>query len=59
MNQSDQETYLGDAIHKSGLLKYTLAARVSKGYGAVTSILSIVKEIPLAHWRVEAGLRLR
>ena len=59
MKQSDQETYLGDAIHKSGLLRYTLAARVSKGYGAVTSILSIVKEIPLAHWRVEAGLRLR
>ena len=46
-------------IYKSGLIKYTIADRVNKGYGATTTILSILKEIPLAHWRVEAGLRLR
>ena len=28
-------------------------------YGAVTAILSIVNDLPLGHWRVEAGLRLR
>ena len=59
MNQSTQETYLGDKIDKSALLKPTLASRISKGYGAVTYILSILKELPLGHWRVEAGLRLR
>ena len=59
MKRSEQETYLGDKIDKSGVLKHTISARVSKGYGAVSSILSIIKEIPLGHWRVEAGLRLR
>ena len=34
-------------------------ARIGKGFGAVTSILSIVNELPLAHWRIEAGLKLR
>ena len=32
---------------------------MSKGYGAVSNILAIVNEVPLAHWRIEAGLQLR
>ena len=56
MTNSTQETYLGDKIHQSGLLRHTIEDRVGKGFGAVTTI---VNEIPLAHWRVEAGLHLR
>ena len=59
MTNTSQETYLGDKIDKSGLLKPTILARIGKGFGAVTSILSIVNELPLAHWRIEAGLKLR
>ena len=32
---------------------------MSKGYGAVSNILAIVNDVPLAHWRIEAGLQLR
>ena len=59
MTNSKQETYLGDKIDKSGLLKPTILARIGKGFGAVSSILAIVNELPLAHWRIEAGLKLR
>ena len=59
MKSSKQETYLGDIIDKSGKLKPTIQARISKGYGAVNYILAIINEVPLAHWRISAGLRLR
>ena len=59
MDNSNQETYLGDKIDKSGKIKPTIDSRVARGYGDVTNILAIVNEVPLAHWRVEAGLQLR
>ena len=59
MGNSQQETYLGDKIDRSGKLKPTIESRISRGYGAISNILAIVNEIPLAHWRVEAGLHLR
>ena len=59
MNVSSQETYLGDKINKSGKIKHTLDSRIARGYGAITTILAILNEIPLAHWRVQAGLQLR
>ena len=59
MANTSKETYLGDIIHKSGMVKYTVEARVGKGYGAVNTILAITSEIPLGHWRIEAGLQLR
>jgi hypothetical protein len=59
MTNSKQETYLGDKINQSGLLRHTIEDRVAKGFGAVTTILAIVSEVPLAHWRIEAGLHLR
>ena len=59
MQQAHQQTYLGDKIDKSAQIKPTIVSRVGKGYGAVTAILTIVNELPLGHWRVEAGLRLR
>ena len=59
MGNSQQETYLGDKIDRNGKLKPTIESRISRGYGAISNILAIVNEIPLAHWRVEAGLHLR
>ena len=59
IKNSSQERYLGDIIHKPGMLKHTVLSRVAKGYGAVNTILAIVQEIPLGHWKIEAGLQLR
>ena len=59
MNRSKQETYLGDKIDISGRLRPTIKSRISKGYGAINNILAITNEVPLAHWRICAGLRLR
>ena len=59
MKQSKSEKYLGDIVDKSGKNKANIEARQAKGYGIVTNILAIINEIPLGHWRVEAGLRLR
>ena len=59
MTNAKQEKYLGDIIHKSGMLRHTVEARVAKGYGAVSTILAIVSEIPLGHWKLQAGLQLR
>jgi hypothetical protein len=58
MTNSKQETYLGDKIDQSGLLKPTITSRIAKWSGAISSILAIVNELPLAHWRIEAGLKL-
>ena len=59
MVNSQQEKYLGDIIHKSGMLRHTVEARVAKGYGAISTILAILSEIPLGSWRIQAGLQLR
>ena len=42
----------GDIIDRSGLLRHTIQARVSKGFGAISTILAIVNEVPLAHWKI-------
>ena len=34
-NDKYQETYLGDIIHKNGLLRHTMEARIAKVYGAL------------------------
>ena len=31
----------------------------NKGYGIVANILAIINEVPLAHWKIDAGLQLR
>ena len=36
------------------MLRYTVEARV-----AVNTILAIVNEIPLGHWKIQVGLQLR
>ena len=59
MENTKQETYLGDKIDKSGKILPTIQSRIRKGYGAISNILAITSEVPLAHSRVEAGLKLR
>ena len=59
MEQSKQETYLGDVIDKSGTIRPNIDIRKAKGFGIVSNILAIVNEVPLGHWKIEAGLRLR
>ena len=59
MEQSNREKYLGDIVDKTAKVRPNIEARRAKGYGIVTNILAIVNEIPLGHWKVEAGLRLR
>ena len=57
MKHSDQEKYLGDIVHKSGKSKQNIEARKAKGYGLVANILAIVNEVPLGHWKTDAGLQ--
>ena len=59
MENSKQETYLGDKIDESGKIKPTILSRIAKGYGAITNILAITSKVPLAQWRIQAGLKLR
>ena len=59
MKQSKKEKYLGDIVDISGKIRPNIEARRSKGLGIVNNILAIINEIPLGHWRVEAGLQLR
>ena len=59
MEESNQETYLGDTIDKSGRIRPNIEKRKARGYGIVSEILAIANEVPLAHWKVEAGLNLR
>ena len=59
MENSTQERYLGDIVHNSGTNKASIDKRKSRGYGITSEILAIVNEIPLAHWKIQAGLSLR
>ena len=59
MDNSKQEIYLGDVIDDSGKAKINIEKRKGKGLGAVNEILVITNEVPLAHWKLVAGLRLR
>ena len=59
MHASKQETYLGDKLDQRGILKPTIESRTGRGYGAIANILAILDQIPLGHWRIQAGLELR
>ena len=59
MGQSNQEKYLGDMVNQSGKIKHNIEARKAKGFGIVANILAIINEVPLGHWKVDAGLKLR
>ena len=59
MKGSNQQTYLGDIIDKTGKQRPNIEKRKQKGFGIIANILAIINEIPLAHLKIEAGLKLR
>ena len=59
MNTSNQEKYLGDFIDKTGSFRPNIEHRKSKGHAIILTIMAIINEIPLAHWKVQAWLILR
>ena len=59
MENSNQETYLGDVVDKSTKARPNLEKRKVKGYGAINDILAIVNDIPPSHWKMQAGLTLK
>ena len=59
MEESPRETYLGDVVDQSGKIRPNIKARKARGYGIISEILTIIHEVPLAHWRIEAGLKFR
>ena len=59
MKEETQSKYLGDILHTSGKIKFTINDRVAKGHGIISEIMSIIEEIPFGHRRVQVGLILR
>ena len=59
MHEATSEKYLGDIFHKSGNNKENIAARISKGYSRVNTIIAMLAEAPLGWAKIKAGLRLR
>ena len=59
MKRSEAEKYLGNITTSDGSNKTNSKSRVSKGFGFVAEILSIVKEIPFGQFQLEVALKLR
>ena len=59
MSESKADKYLGDFVHTSGSNKLNIARRLSRGWGKINEILAIIKEAPLGHHKIMAGLTLR
>ena len=59
MKCSEKEKYLGDFINKDGKQHATIVDRISKGYGIVANIITLISEIQLGHREIEIGLELR
>ena len=59
MSESKADKYLGDFVHNSGSNKLNIARRLSRGWGKINEILAIIKEAPLGHHKIMAGLILR
>ena len=59
MSLSQQEKYLGDILSNTGDNKANIQSRRAKGFGIVSEILSILKEVPLGKYKIQAGIKLR
>ena len=59
MKETEKETYLGDIIDQNGKIQSTIDKRLKKGEGINSEILSILSEIPLGKYKIEAALHLR
>jgi hypothetical protein len=59
MQRSNEERKLGDKICKVGKLRATISKRRAKGFGIVSDILGILRDIPCGKQRIELGIQLR
>ena len=59
MKSSKVKKNLGDLISERETNRVNIENRQAKGIGYVSQILNIITEIPLGHWYVPSGLRLR
>jgi hypothetical protein len=59
MEEKNEEKYLGDIISKDGRNIKNIKARVKKGKGIVTKIMSILDSIPFGNHYFEIGIILR
>jgi hypothetical protein len=59
MEEKNEEKYLGDIISKDGRNIKNIKARVKKGKGIVTKIMSILDSIPFGNHYFEIGVILR
>ena len=59
LENSDQEKYLGDILDKKGTCRPNIEKRKLKGFSITSSILAIINELPLGHWKIQAELSLR
>ena len=59
MAKTNEQKYLGDIFSDDGKNKLNLEARRARGFGIVSDILSIIKEVPFGSHKIQAGLRMR
>ena len=59
MRKKCSETYLGDIICNNGRNDLNIEKRRNNGIGAVSSILSTLKQVMLGHFHFEVGLIMR
>ena len=53
------EKYVGDIISHTGGNTEHVKERCNKAWAIVAEILSILREVPLGKYKIEAGLQLR
>ena len=59
MKNSEKEKYLGDFVTNAANSKETIKDRKQKGYGILSEISAILRDIPLGNKRTRVGLALR
>jgi hypothetical protein len=59
MKDSKKEKYLGDYLTTKANSKETIANRKTKGYGILSEMSAILKDIPLGNRRTQIGIDLR
>ena len=59
MKEKDNETYLGNEIHKSLSLDFTIDKRIDKCRGIISEISSFLRDVPFGPSRLKVGLILR
>ena len=59
MKESDKEKYLGDYLTTKANSKDTIESRKARGYGILSEISAMLKDVPMGNQRTQIGLELR